>query len=122
MNRVRALLAAPFAIIVLLFLGWPATRDFALTFTDFDPLRPQVLNWVGFEHYARALSNQQLWVAAGNLAFFVPVSVTLELVLGLLLALALREPFRGRHVMRAVLLAPWLVNPVAALIPGVAEI
>ena len=113
-TRERFVLLAPFTVLIAVFLVWPALRDFSLTFTNFDPLRPQTLQWIGLEHYARAISSSDFRAAIINLAFFVPCSVTLELLFGSLIALALREPFRGRSLVRALLLVPWLINPIAA--------
>jgi ABC-type sugar transport system permease subunit len=112
--RERFVLLAPFTGLIAVFLIWPALRDFSLTFTNFDPLRPQVFQWIGLEHYARAISSSDFRASMFNMAVFVPVSVTLELLFGSLIAFALREPFRGRSLVRALLLVPWLINPIAA--------
>jgi multiple sugar transport system permease protein len=72
------------------------------------------LQWIGLEHCARAISSSDFRTSIFNLAVFVPCSVTLELLFGLLIAFALREPFRGRSLVRALLLVPWLINPIAA--------
>jgi multiple sugar transport system permease protein len=113
-TRERFVLIAPFTGLIVVFLVWPALRDFSLTFTNFDPLRPQELHWIGLEHYARAVSGSDFRASIFNLAIFVPFSVTLEFLFGSLIALALREPFRGRSLVRALLLVPWLINPIAA--------
>jgi multiple sugar transport system permease protein len=113
-TRERFVLLAPFTTLIAVFLVWPALRDFGLTFTNFDPLRPQELHWIGLEHYAHAISSSDFRASIFNLAVFVPSSVMLELLFGLLIAFALREPFRGRSLVRALLLVPWLINPIAA--------
>jgi multiple sugar transport system permease protein len=113
-TRERFVLLAPFTGLIAVFLIWPALRDLGLTFTSFDPLRPQVLQWIGLEHYVRAISSSDFRASVFNLAVFVPCSVTLELLFGSLIAFALREPFRGRSFVRALLLMPWLINPIAA--------
>jgi multiple sugar transport system permease protein len=113
-TRERLVLLAPFTALIAVFLVWPALRDLGLTFTNFDPLRPQKLHWIGLEHYARAVSSSDFRASTFNLAVFVPCSVALELLFGSLIAFALRQPFRGRSLVRALLLVPWLINPIAA--------
>jgi multiple sugar transport system permease protein len=44
---------------------------------------------------------------------FTVVTVTVELFFGVTIAYALRKPFRGRPLIRLILLIPWLVSPVA---------
>jgi multiple sugar transport system permease protein len=41
-------------------------------------------------------------------------AVPLELAIGFGLAWLLREPFRGRSLLRVLLLVPWLVSPIAS--------
>jgi len=52
-------------------------------------------------------------VAFRNITLFSLVTVPAELVIGFVLAYLLREPFRGRGLVRAALLIPWLVSPMA---------
>src|SRR5437762_3375989 len=49
-----------------------------------------------------------------NLVVFAFSPVLAEMFLGLAIAVALREPFRGRGMLRAALLLPWLLSPSAS--------
>jgi ABC-type sugar transport system permease subunit len=70
--------------------------------------------FVGLANYAEALSDARFWQALGHTAFFTAASVTLELVLGLLLALGLHGAFRGRGLARTAALLPWAMPTVVA--------
>ena len=70
--------------------------------------------FVGLRNYAAILHDQRFWHALAHTAFFTAASVTLELVLGLFLALALDRTFRGRGVVRAAVLIPWAIPTVVA--------
>jgi ABC-type sugar transport system permease subunit len=70
--------------------------------------------FVGLRNYADALRDARLWAALGHTAFFAVASIALELVLGLFLALAMNETFRGRGAMRAAVLVPWAIPTVVA--------
>jgi ABC-type sugar transport system permease subunit len=73
--------------------------------------------FVGLANYVEALSDPRFLAALGHTAGFALASVALELLLGLLLALALDALVRGRAVARLVVLLPWaLPTVVAALI------
>jgi ABC-type sugar transport system permease subunit len=75
--------------------------------------------FVGLANYTEALSGGRFWQALGHTAIFTVGSVTLELSLGLLLALALNRAYRGRGLVRTAVLLPWaLPAVVAALLWG----
>ncbi|NPV65628.1 MAG: sugar ABC transporter permease [Anaerolineae bacterium] len=50
--------------------------------------------------------------SAGNTLFFTVVSVLLELILGLFVAMVVNSKFRGRGLMRAAMLVPWAIPTV----------
>ena len=68
---------------------------------------------VGFQNYAAVLSNEQVHFAFRNILIVALIAVPFELGVGLAVAYALRTPFRGRGVVRIVLLIPWLLSPIA---------
>src|SRR5687768_16543158 len=70
--------------------------------------------FVGADNYVEALGDPRFWSALGHTAFFAAVSVGLELVLGLGLALAMNRAYRGRGLVRAAILVPWAIPTVVA--------
>ena len=64
--------------------------------------------------YKRVLADTQLWAVLRNTCVFAAWSVSLELVLGLAVALLLMCPFRGRGLVRAAVLIPWAL-PAAVM-------
>ncbi len=70
--------------------------------------------WVGVDNYLEALADARFLGALAHTAFFVVVSVALELVLGLALALSLHGAFRGRGLARTAALLPWAIPTVIA--------
>ena len=73
--------------------------------------------FVGLDNYRSALTDQRLREAVVHTASFAAVSVSLEIVFGTALALALDALARGRGIARVVVLLPWaLPTVVAALV------
>jgi len=70
--------------------------------------------WIGLANYVEALTEARFWEAAGHTVLFTVASVTLELTLGLALALVLHRSYRGRGVVRAAALVPWAMPTVVA--------
>jgi multiple sugar transport system permease protein len=69
-------------------------------------------NFVGFKYYLEFARDGRLWDALGNTAFFTTVSVFLELVFGMAIALLINRAFFGRGVVRAAVLVPWAIPTV----------
>jgi ABC-type sugar transport system permease subunit len=70
--------------------------------------------FVGLDNYGEAFADPRFWAAMGHTVFFAVVSVGLELIIGLWLALALNRTFRGRGLVRAAVLIPWAIPTVVS--------
>lgn len=63
--------------------------------------------FAGLDNYSRMMLDGRFWQSIGNTVFFTVISVLLELLLGLGMALVLNQSFRGRGLVRTVALLPW---------------
>jgi trehalose/maltose transport system permease protein len=63
--------------------------------------------WVGLENYRELLRDPAFRAGLTNTALFTAISVSLELVLGMAIALGLNQAFRGRGLARTAILLPW---------------
>lgn len=70
--------------------------------------------FIGLDNYAEILGDPRFWGALGHTLFFTVATVSLELLLGLFLALAMNRSFRGRGLVRAAVLVPWAIPTVVA--------
>jgi ABC-type sugar transport system permease subunit len=70
--------------------------------------------FVGAANYVEALGTPRFREALGHTLFFTGLSVAIELLLGIVLALALNRVFRWRGVVRAAALLPWAIPTVVA--------
>jgi ABC-type sugar transport system permease subunit len=70
--------------------------------------------FVGLDNYLEALGDERFREALVHTLLFTVASVTLELALGCVLALAMNRAFRGRGVVRAAILVPWAIPTVVA--------
>ena len=98
-----------FPALLLLFLVflYPIARAFILSlFTENlgTQLQPE---FAGLANYFRMLGDGRFWQSMSNTAIFTLVSVTLELVLGLGIALVLNQSFFGRGMVRTIAIIPW---------------
>jgi multiple sugar transport system permease protein len=73
-----------------------------------------ISTYTGLDNYISLFNDSRFWNALKNTVYFTGVSVILELVLGLSIAVFLHRTFRGKGVMRAVVLIPWAVPTVVS--------
>ncbi|MHB1216040.1 MAG: carbohydrate ABC transporter permease [Thiobacillus sp.] len=115
-QRVRSawLFLTPMLVVLALVAGWPLARTIAYGFTDASLIDPASARFVGFDNFAYLLLDANWWTAVWNTVVFAGVSVALETVLGLVIALALNAQFRGRGGLRAAILIPWAIPTVVS--------
>lgn len=69
-------------------------------------------NYVGLQYYRQFAQDPRMWAALENTLVFTVISVALELVLGLWIAMLLNKHFVGRGWVRASVLIPWAIPTV----------
>ena len=95
------LLALPFALTIYIsLLRWRANRPFEQAYFQ------------GFANYARVLGEPEFWASLGRTFYFAAAAVTLELVVGFVLAMLVHQAFRGRRLYITIFLVPMMVVPV----------
>ncbi|OGV96707.1 MAG: ABC transporter permease [Nitrospinae bacterium RIFCSPHIGHO2_02_39_11] len=73
-----------------------------------------ISKFVWFENYLFLLNDNRFWNAFKNTIYFTVVSVSLELLIGLFVAVLLNRAFRLKGLMRAVILIPWAIPTVVS--------
>ena len=70
--------------------------------------------FIGLDNYVEAVGDPRFRSALGHTLVFTVATITLELVLGCALALAMNHAFRGRGLVRAAVLVPWAIPTVVS--------
>jgi multiple sugar transport system permease protein len=73
-----------------------------------------IAKFTGLDNYRFLLHDGRFWNALGNTVYFTGVSVGLELLLGLSIALFLNRSFRFKGLVTALVLVPWAVPTVVS--------
>jgi len=113
-RRFGIALIAPTAIVMALVIGFPIYYAVRMSLYTKSYLSPDE-TFVGLENYTRVLTAPSFWSAAWNGVVYTVSSVTLQLVIGTAIAMALHRPFRGRGLARGLVLLPYVVPTVAAV-------
>jgi len=73
-------------------------------------------NFIGLKGYYEAVKDERVWIALKNTVVFTIISVAIEFLLGLGLAIIMNKAMRGQGFVRAISLIPWAIpTTVAAL-------
>jgi trehalose/maltose transport system permease protein len=104
-RRTAAWMISPAVLLIVAVAFFPVAYSWYLSLHDASVT--QVGNWVGFDNYVDIFKDPHFTEALGNTALFTVVSVTIELCLGLAIALGLNQAFRGRGLVRTSVLLPW---------------
>ena len=115
-RRLAALLLSPAMVVIALVAAYPIGYAIWLSLTEYSLQTPGAWRFVGFENFADAFGSTDFWDAVKNTFIFTFFSVGLELAIGLGMALAMHEAFRGRGLLRTVVLVPWAVLTVVSAI------
>ena len=113
-RRLAWYLIIPAVLVVVLVIGYPLAQVVVYSFLKYklDGVTPA--SFVGLENYAFVLSDPDWWRAVWNTLIFTFFSVTLETILGLVVALVANAKFKGRTFFRIAILIPWAIPTVVS--------
>jgi trehalose/maltose transport system permease protein len=128
-ERVRSawLFLLPMLIVLAGVAGWPLLKTIWFGFTDARLDNLSGANFIGFQNYLEwvdygegdgeyfgLLADSEWWYAFRNTIYFSVVSVTMETILGTIVALVLNSSFKGRGFIRAAVLVPWAIPTIVS--------
>lgn len=105
------LLMLPLLAVMIAVIGWPMADTIRLSFTDAKLVGSQG-DFVGLANYEKMLGGSSFQKALVTTTLFSVISVAAEIVLGVLAALLLNQEFRGRTILRALMILPWALPTV----------
>ncbi|TPQ22384.1 carbohydrate ABC transporter permease [Streptomyces sporangiiformans] len=116
-GRMAALLVSPTLLVLTIVVLYPtlmALNESLYGAKGLDPKTGFISDtepFVGLRNYADILgqAGERFWNAFWNTTFFTVVTVALETLIGVAMALIMHKAFRGRGLVRAGILVPWAV-------------
>lgn len=110
--RFAALLLIPSVVVVFGIVLYPILRTVWTSLHDVNSPFPGAYPWVGLQNYGDLISDGAVWSSVLRTLYFTLLSTTLEIGLGIGLALLLNAPLRARWLFRAVIVLPWALPTV----------
>ncbi len=114
-RRLGYALVAPVVILLLLVTAYPLFYNLWNSFHRVNlSIANQPRSFIGLDNYTKMFGSSEWVTALERTAAFTAVSVVLETIAALGLALMLNRSFRGRGFLRAAILVPWAVPTVVS--------
>lgn len=103
---------APALAVVVLLLGYPMGYALYMSGFDWNDKLGAYHPFIGLTNYAHLVADPAVRRALGRTGLFSVITVFGGVALALAIAMLLNRPFRGRTLVRVLLLVPWAVPPV----------
>jgi trehalose/maltose transport system permease protein len=113
-RRTAYYMVLPSLLIIVVVAFFPILYGIVLSLTD--STVTAFGSFVGIENYVEMFQDPDFLVGLSNTVIFTVVSVTLEFIFGLAIALAVNRAFRGRGLVRAAILVPWAFPTVISAV------
>lgn len=113
-NARRRIPLLPALIFTIIVTQLPFVATLVISTLHWNVLRPGEESFAGLSNYVTVFTDERLRVAVWNTIVLTVSVVLASVVIGLVLALLLDRVFPGRGFIRTILIAPFLVMPVAA--------
>lgn len=101
------ILVLPMFVIVVGILFLPTVYTIGLSLSNFSFIKGTTQKFVGLANYVSIFTDGEFLSSLGNTALFTGVTVALELLFGIVLALILNRQFAMPGLLRATVLFPW---------------
>jgi trehalose/maltose transport system permease protein len=113
-RRMAYYMVLPSLLIIVVVAFFPVLYGIVLSLTD--STVTAFGSFVGLENYTEMFQDPDFRVSLFNTVVFTVVSVALEFIIGLGIALAVNRAFRGRGLVRAAILVPWAFPTVISAV------
>jgi trehalose/maltose transport system permease protein len=113
-TRLAWIMLAPALVVVGLVALYPLGVTIFQSFTDKQFLALEPTKWIGLQNYRTLIHDTIFRDSVVTTVKFTVITVGFEFVLGLIIALVVNSNFKGRGVMRAVMLIPWAIPTVVS--------
>ena len=115
-QRFRRFLSAPTLLFLIIITQIPFAFALYYSFRNWNLNRPGDVNWIGWRNYTRIVGDPDFWPILWNTLVLSVSVVVITFIFGMMFALLLNRPFRGRALARTLLISPFLVMPVVTAV------
>ncbi len=101
---------APGVLLVALFFYYPFLSGIPNAFRRYSLLNLSRTKWIGFKNFQTLFSESEFLMTIPNTIKWVLFSLVFQFLIGFMLALFLKNKFRGRGIYQGIIFFPWAVS------------
>ena len=105
------MLMAPAVATLVLWMVVPLAMTLYFSFVNYNLMQPGEHAFAGLGNFQYFVTDPDFWPAVSNTLLLIGSVIGITVVLGVLLALLVNEPFPGRGIVRVLLVSPFFVMP-----------
>jgi multiple sugar transport system permease protein len=114
-QKTGIILISPAILLIFSLLVYPVLYGVWLSFFKKHSFFPEQ-KFIGLANYIYLMTNSDFWMSVWYGTVYSVSTIVLQIVLGIIAALIVNEAFRGRNFVRGVLLFPYVIPTVVAII------
>ncbi len=103
---------APVLVLLLGFAYYPAFKSFKFSMLRYNLKMPNRIKFNGLANYEYVLKDPVFLASVLRVLYFMVIATLVVMLLSLGISLILNKKFRGRGVLRAIVIIPWALPPV----------
>lgn len=112
-KHIKLVFCTPAIIFILLMIIAPLAYNFGMSFTDWTMSAVKAPQFIGFDNYIEVLQESRFWKSVGRTVVFSLIGITLETILGVLLAVLINRKYHGSRLVTSFMILPVVATPVA---------
>jgi multiple sugar transport system permease protein len=102
----------PTLVLLIAMNVFPLFYSLYLGFTNYSAIANKAPVWVAFQNFSNILNDKNLWTYFATTGRYALLSVGLQTLVGFLLAMLVREKFKGGGILTTLILIPMMLSPV----------
>ncbi len=102
----------PTLILLIAMNVFPLFYSLYLGFTNYSAIAGKAPVWVAFQNFSNILNDKNIWQYFATTGRYALLSVSLQTLVGFLMAMLVREKFKGSGILTTLILIPMMISPV----------
>lgn len=112
-RNIKYVFTFPTLLFILLMIAFPLVYTIILSLHSWRMSVNIPWKWTGIENYTALLSSSRFWSAVNRTFKFAVIALSIQIVLGLAIALFLNREYKGKNLVKTSFLLPMVATPVA---------
>lgn len=112
-KHIKWVFSLPALIFMVAMVAVPIAMTFVFSMHDWNLLMGNGMKFNWGKNYLDVLTSQEFWQSLGITCYYTVLATIAEMLLGISIALVLNQKFRGKNLVKTVVLLPYMMAPVA---------